>query len=389
MADAFTGLAPRSLAGAPRSVDQPALGLSVVPASDAEDLIPRWVQLSLRAVGDNVFFHPDFAIPAMRRLAPDAALAVVRGLDGRVAALAPFVSARLGRIAPAVRLWAHDYAPFGLPLVDRQAIEPAVATLLEGLAPKAKGLTFIAPDMPMESPVATALIDAAHRRGRPVDILDAHGRGALARDAAGKAPDPRHDLATRRRKEYARQLRRLSEIGEVKFVAALERGDVEARFEQFLALEAKGWKGRRGTALTSHATTRDFARAVVTARATAGQARIDAIELGGRPIAMVVSFAAGSGAWTWKIAYDEEWSRFSPGAQLMLDVVKAIFSDETITAIDSCATADHPLIDHIWSGRLAIGTIVIGPPEGSAVHTVGLAAARAELAARAAVRRFV
>ena len=101
------------------------------------------------------------------------------------------------------------------------------------------------------------------------------------------------------------------------------------------------------------------------------------------------SFAAGSGAWTWKIAYDEEWSRFSPGAQLMLDVVKAIFSDETITAIDSCATADHPLIDHIWSGRLAIGTIVIGPPEGSAVHTVGLAAARAELAARAAVRRFV
>jgi len=389
MADAFTRIAARSPAAAPRLADKPALGFFVVPAAAAEELIPRWVQLALRAVGDNVFFHPDFAIPAMRRLSPGVALGVVRGVDGRIAALAPFAPARLGRIAPAVRLWAHEYAPLGLPLVDRQAVAPAVATMLEGLAPKAKGLTFIAPDMPMDSPVAAALIETAQRLGRPVDVLDPHVRGALHRNASGEAPDPRKELATRRRKEYARQLRRLADIGEVKFIAAIARGDVEARFEQFMALEAKGWKGHRGSALTSQATTRDFARAVVSARAAAGQVRIDAIELGGRPIAMVVSFAAGATAWTWKIAYDEEWSRFSPGAQLMLDVVGAIFSDATITAIDSCAAADHPLIDHIWSGRLAMGTIVIGPPGGSAVHTVGLAAARAELAARAAVRHLV
>jgi CelD/BcsL family acetyltransferase involved in cellulose biosynthesis len=379
----------RSPFGVARASDRPALGFSVVAASDAEELIPRWIQLSLRSVGDNVFFHPDFAIPAMRRLAPGVALAIVRGVDGRVAALAPFAAARLGRIAPAVRIWSHDYAPLGLPLVDRQTVEPALATLLDGLAPPARGLTFIAPDMPLESPIAAALIEGARRRGRPVDVLDPHVRGALYRNSFGIAPDPRKELATRRRKEYARQLRRLAEIGEVKFVAAIERADVEARFEQFLALEGKGWKGRRGTALTSQSMTRDFSRTVVAARAAAGQVRIDAVELGGRPIAMVVSFAAGATAWTWKIAYDEEWSRFSPGAQLMLDVAGAIFSDDTIIAIDSCAVADHPMIDHIWSGRLAMGTIVIGPPEGSAVHAVGLAAARAELAARAAVRRFV
>lgn len=389
MADAFARVAVRSLAGAARPAEKPALGFFVVPAADAEELIPRWVQLSLRAAGDNVFFHPDFTIPAMRRLAPDVALGVVRGVDGRIAALAPFASVRLGRIAPAVRLWAHEYAPLGLPLVDRQAVAPATAAMLEGLAPKARGLSFIAPDMPMDSPVAAALIEAASRLGRPVDILDPHVRGALHRSATGEAPDPRAELAARRRKEYARQLRRLADIGEVKFVAALDSTDVVSRFEQFLALEAKGWKGRRRSALTSHATTRDFARAVVAARAAAGQARIDSIELGGRPIAMVVSFAAGAGVWTWKIAYDEEWSRFSPGAQLMLDVVGRVFSDETITMIDSCAAADHPLIDHIWSGRMSMGTIVIGPAEGSAVHTVGLAAARAELAARAAVRRLV
>ena len=141
-------------------------------------------------------------------------------------------------------------------------------------------------------------------------------------------------------------------------------------------------------ALISSAATREFAREVVSNRADAGAARIDSIDLGGHPIAMVVSFAAGETAWTWKIAYDETFARFSPGAQLMLEAAKAIFSDPTIGHIDSCAAADHPMIDHLWSGRLAIGSLVIGPPGGSAVHRVGLAAARAELAARAAVRRL-
>jgi len=379
----------RSLARPERAATRPALGISVVPVAEAELLVPRWQQLALRAAGDNVFFHPDFAIPAIRHLAPDVSIGVVRGLDGRIAALAPFSLARLGRIAPAVRLWAHDYAPLGLPLVDRDAMGPAVETLLEGLAPRARGLSFIAPDVPIESPVTTALLEAARRRGSPADVLDEHVRGALERAAPEQARDPRSELAARRRKEYARQLRRLADVGEVRFVAAILPAEVEASFEHFLALEAKGWKGRRGTALASSVATRDFARAAVAARAAAGQARIDSIELGGRPIAMVVSFAAGVTAWTWKIAYDEEWSRFSPGAQLMLDVARLIFSDPTITTIDSCAIADHPMINHIWSGRMAVGTLVIGPPGGSAVHTIGLAAARAEIAARAAVRRFV
>ncbi len=47
------------------------------------------------------------------------------------------------------------------------------------------------------------------------------------------------------------------------------------------------------------------------------------------------------------------------------------------------------MIDHIWSGRMAVGTFVIGPPGGSTAHRIGLAAARAELAARAAIRRFI
>jgi CelD/BcsL family acetyltransferase involved in cellulose biosynthesis len=366
---------------------RPALAFNVVPQANAMPLLPEWSALAVHSVSDNLFFRPDFAMPAMRHLNPDVAIATVRQADRRLAALAPFTQTRLGRVAPAVRLWAHEYAPLGVPLVDEKAVGPATVALLEGLAPSESGTSLIAADLAMEGSVAKALVAAALRQSRPVDVLDGHVRAMLVRTEPG-ALDPRAALPAKRRKEIGRQLRRLRDVGEVTFTAAIDAAEVRERFETFMQLEASGWKGKRGTALISHAETAEFAREVVANRAEAGAARIDSIDLGGHPIAMVVTFAAGSTAYTWKIAYDEERARFSPGVQLMLELPKGLFSDPTLMRIDSCAAADHPMIDHLWGGRLAVGTLVIGPPGGSALHRIGLAAARAELSARATLRRF-
>jgi CelD/BcsL family acetyltransferase involved in cellulose biosynthesis len=363
------------------------LAFEVIPQSSAMPLLPEWSALAVHSVGDNLFFRPDFAMPAMRHLNREVAIATVRQTDRRLAALAPFTQARLGRVAPAVRLWAHEYAPLGLPLVDEKAVASGTAALLEGLAPSDSGTSLIAADMPMESPVAKALVAAALRQSRPVDMLDGHVRAMLLRPEPG-ALDPRAALPAKRRKEIGRQLRRLRDVGDVTFTAAIEAAEVRARFETFMQLEAAGWKGKRGTALISNTETAEFAREIVANRAEAGAARVDSIDLGGHPIAMVVTFAAGSTAYTWKIAYDEERARFSPGVQLMLDLPKGLFSDPTLMRIDSCAAADHPMIDHLWRGRLAVGTLVIGPPGGSALHRIGLAAARAEISARATLRRL-
>ena len=377
---AEVGLKPPVLAApASRGVG---LRFAVTALDRSLALVPEWAALSARSVGDNLFFHPDFALPAMRHLGRGVALASVA--DGRrLVALAPFTQTRLGRIAPAARLWAHDYAPLGLPLVDETAMADAVSALVEGLAPQGSGLSLIVPDLPMEGVVARALVAAALAEGRPVDVLDGHVRAALFRGTA----DPRLGLATKRRKEAGRQMRRLAEIGEVTAVVAIEPAEVRTRFEMFMQLEARGWKGKRGSALISSQVTAEFAREAVANRAEAGAARIDSIDLGGNPIAMVVTFAAGSTAYTWKIAYDETYARFSPGVQLMLDLPQHLFSDPTLMRIDSCAAADHPMIDHLWAGRLAIGTLVIGPPGGNLLHRFGLAMARAEIAAKEALRR--
>jgi hypothetical protein len=127
----------------------------------------------------------------------------------------------------------------------------------------------------------------------------------------------------------------------------------------FLALEARGWKGRAGTAAIHHNQIRDFMERAVAGLAAAGKARIDRLSVGERTIAVGVTLRSGATAWTWKIAYDESFARASPGVQLMLDLTDSLLADETLARVDSCATADHPMIDHLWRERLALADRLI------------------------------
>ena len=365
----------------------PTLSFAAIEASGSRSLVAEWAVLANRSAGDNPFFHPDFVLPAIAHLGKGISIAVVTRLDGSLAALTPFAATHLGWFAPVARLWSHDYAPLGLPLIAGSAIGPVVTRLIEELAPRGSGASLVVPDLPLDGPIAVEFIAAARRQSRPVDVLGSHLRAVLDRPR-GRSLDLRAALPARRRKEYGRQMRRLAELGTVSIDAATDNDNVVAAFEQFMALEAAGWKGKRGTALICNRASAAFAREAVANRSAAGAARIDSVSLNGNPIAMVVSFVVGATAFTWKMAYDETCARFSPGAQLMLDVAAKLFADLAITRIDSCASADHPMIDRLWAGRMAVGTLVIGPPGGGVLHGAGLAAAKTEIAARSLARRL-
>jgi CelD/BcsL family acetyltransferase involved in cellulose biosynthesis len=358
-------------------------GLALVDRADAAAHADEWSALAAVALGDNPYFSPDFVIPALAHLYPGVDVAFVRSADGALAAVAPIAGGRLGRIAPAARIWSTHFGPLGAPLVGRRQIERTLATLIDGAAP-AKSL--IVPDLPLDDVIAGALIRAAEAAGRPTAIVSAHVRAMLDRESG--VTDPRAALPTRRRKEYARQFRRLADLGPVVIETADTPALVRARFEEFLALEAASWKGRRGTALAGTAATVAFAREAVFNFSASGAARIVSIRLGDRAIAMVVAFIAGATAYTWKIAHDEAYARYSPGAQAMLEAGRSLFLDPRIARIDSCAIPDHPMIDHLWRDRRAIGTLVIGPQGGGPLFSLGLALTRLEHSARMRIRRF-
>jgi hypothetical protein len=122
----------------------------------------------------------------------------------------------------------------------------------------------------------------------------------------------------------------------------------------FLSLEASGWKGRSGTAARNAPAIQCFLETAVTALAKVGKAQIARLFVDNRAIAAIIILRSGDGAWCWKIAYDETMARSSPGVQLLLTVTEALLEDRTLAHTDSCATADHPMIDHVWRERLAL-----------------------------------
>ena len=105
----------------------------------------------------------------------------------------------------------------------------------------------------------------------------------------------------------------------------------------------------------------------------------------------MVTLRSGASAWCWKIAYDESFARFSPGVQLLLDVTHMLLDDPAVARADSCATADHPMIDHIWRERLALEDrlLCVGPDKSFGFACALEALRRALIGAAKATRDAV
>jgi hypothetical protein len=131
--------------------------------------------------------------------------------------------------------------------------------------------------------------------------------------------------------------------------------------EDLLTLEVRGWKGAAGTAATQNPAVRRFMQRAVSDLAAHRQAQVVRLTLGAKPIAAAIILQSGPAAWFWKIAYDEAFAPRSPGVQLTLDVTQARLADESVACTDSCATPDHPMIDHIWRERLIVCDLLISP----------------------------
>jgi CelD/BcsL family acetyltransferase involved in cellulose biosynthesis len=239
------------------------------------------------------------------------------------------------------------------PALLRAGAEGAPDRLLDALAPL--GSVVRMHNQALDGPVAALLSRAAERRGGAVLVVDAHQRACLLADRpADEALGPA--LEGKRRKELDRQLRRL---GTIAHHVGTDPVEVAAAFETFVALERMGWKGERGTSLADDDRRLDFARRLVSGLAAEGRVRTDTLDAAGRPVSALVSLMAGDTGFIWKIAHDPDLAAASPGVQVVRMATRGFLDDPGVRIVDSLATADHPMIDRVWQGRLAIGTLFL------------------------------
>jgi CelD/BcsL family acetyltransferase involved in cellulose biosynthesis len=362
------------------------------PLDELARIAVEWQSLAARALEPNVFLEPAFALAAAPVFGADAGAGLVwsRTSPSRLMGFFParIERRRYGVALPVLVGWTHPYGPLGTPLIDRDAGAAVISAWFDHLTGSADlPHLLLMPYLPAAGPVGQAFAAAVAQRNGKCIALAAHQRALLAPAGAGERYLD-HAVGAKKRKELRRQRKRLAEAGPLVSSTVREPSAMAAALGDFLGLEAAGWKGRAGTAARAQDRVRKFMEKAVTGLAHEGKARIDRLCARDRPIAAIVTLQSGTTAWCWKIAYDEDFARFSPGVQLLIDVTQALLDDPNVGCADSCATADHPMIDHVWRERLGLADCLMRlGPQGQRAFAVACTLERGRRAAIAGVKR--
>jgi CelD/BcsL family acetyltransferase involved in cellulose biosynthesis len=357
----------------------------------------RWRELAERSLEPNGYYLPGWEL---------AVNAFATGRTG-VSALSawshpsptPDNTARLIGLLPAISLWrackiplpalanADPYGTLGTPLFDRDGANDATTKLL-AQARKAGAHALILRNVALDGAAMKAIGDVLARDGLRPRVLQSQIRACLdaTRDAEALLRDA---LGAKKLKELRRQRHRLAEHGAVKFDVARTPEEVTSAIETFLALEASGWKGRRGTALVQDDGDARFVRRATVALAETRQCEIIILRAGDTPVAAGIVLRHQDRAFYFKVGIDERFAKFSPGVQLTLDLTRHLCADPQIASADSTADADHPMINPIWRGRFAIGDVLIPLRPGDPVVALIHAALTVRRLAYASARRVV
>jgi CelD/BcsL family acetyltransferase involved in cellulose biosynthesis len=299
----------------------------------------------------NVFYEPWMLAAAMANLpSEDVRVVVIRERTAGVTGIFPFELARRFRGLPmrSLKSWRHIYCFLCTPLLSAEHARPTLQRLLEWLASSEAPARMIELELYSAGGPFEALLTAELEGERSWRTLSqTYERAAFKPSAAWET-----GVSGKHLKELRRLGRRLAESGQCVYRTFVPGENIDPWLEQFLRLEASGWKGREQTALASDGASRGFFSSVARAAVARGALQMLAIEIDGVPIAMKCNFLAGDGSFAFKIAYDEAYSKFSPGVLLELFNMRNLVEQcPQIRWMDSCAIPQHFMINRLWTDR--------------------------------------
>jgi len=321
-----------------------------------------WEALASDAVEPNPCSEPAIAASGASTLegGRDAALLSVQSGGDMVLAFPVVAIRRFRRVpVPGYATWRHAHFTSGVPLVAAGSGDQAWAAVLDWM--DATRVPWLVLDTVHDGGPATAPLDAAlgRRRGR-AQRFDAYERAVVQRRPEATYTDGR--VSGSRRKKLRRHRRQLGEqLGEELYATeVLGTGeDLGATLDEFLRLEASGWKGVEGTALASRPGDAAFFRAACASLHADGRLQIWRLGSAARPVAMACAAIGGDTVFHLKVAYDEEFAHFSPGVQLDLDLLEEFHRDTRLERLDSCTGADNQGMNQLYPDRMPMATLLV------------------------------
>ena len=255
---------------------------------------PRWYAPWWRAFGDG------------RRL---ALCALWR--DDRLVGVLPLLAGR-GRL----EAMANEHTPRLRPA----ARDPeALATLIRVAIDTRAGLLELHPLAEEDATLPLREAEAARRF-----VLAEHVRTSPVVEATGDFAEYRR-ARTSAWRDMERRRRKLQRECDVRLDLVASPHDVDRDMDAALVVEASGWKGRQGTAITSSPATNRFYREMARAFHESGELRLSRLHIDGRLAAVDLALVRGDRYFLLKTGYEESFRRAGAGLILRLAVVERCF----------------------------------------------------------------
>lgn len=355
----------------PETQDGAIAATRVVVARDAHELrqhLAALEDLAAAALEPNVFYEPWALFPAVYAFGERSDLWFVLVYDdrtaesgGRLCGFFPFERGRRFAGVPVTvfRLWKYGTAYCGLctPLIRNGAGRAVLSTLL--------AWTKDCPDGPAliewqrfggDGPIYKLLIDFLSTNGLIGLHVESRTRPLLCRRADAEE-FLRLGYSARHRNTNRRKERRLAALGRLEFRELAEAGDASDWADQFIRLESAGWKAGQASALAATDASRGFFRSIIDRGWSRGKIMILEVRLDGALIGGMCNLVSAPGSFLYKVAFDERYSRNSPGELLQQENIRRVHARPDILWMDSLA---EPSFEHVyrWLDRRTIQSVV-------------------------------
>ncbi len=199
---------------------------------------------------------------------------------------------------------------------------PALVRLVETVVEAAPS-QLILPALSPQEPALGALESASSYAGRWT-VVEPQSPSVIA-DTGGELAEYVSRINKERWAAVQRRRRKLEREHQPTFRCVEEPYDSARQLQQYLEIEASGWKGRRGTAILCSPAMERFYRSIARSFEVAGALRFSEIAIKERPIAFELQLQHAGRLFVLKRGYDERYRRLGPGMVLQGAVIVRCF----------------------------------------------------------------
>ena len=334
----------------------------LVQAKQLSEYEQRWRELSDTSIVPNAFYEPWTLLPALEHLAAkqDLHFLLIFG-PTRKNGTEPLwgffplhiQNSYLGLPVKVMAFWQHIYCFLTVPLIDQSHALEVLEMFWNWFESNPFSCKLLDTNLFLaEGPLHPIWTDFLI--GRYAATLSEYPRAFFTPQGTVEA----YLLSAVRKKhydEFLRLERRFSEQGRLEYHQVETINEMDSFIDDFLRLEASGWKGRPGGgAFALDQRDASYLRNIIRNGFLERRVKLLTLSFNGKVVAMKFNLMTGDGGFTFKIAFDEEYSKYSPGLLLELENIRRAFNDPEIHWLDSCALARHPMADRIWKERRMI-----------------------------------